>query len=129
MSSTTKKTPIDPESQRQADELQTTFDLYREYSEYERKVKEENEMRKRHMASEIARDAEHFINEIDQKEELKEQERQEMGLYILKETQETVVSKAELDNMTHEEIKSIYIKVQDSKKPWYRLLLEFLMGW
>lgn len=129
MSSTTKKTPIDPESQKRADELKTTFDLYHEYSEYERKVKEENEMRKKHIASEIAKNANTFIEEINKKEEIKEQERQEMGIYILKETQETIIKKVELDNMTHEEIKSIYVKVKDSKKPWYKLLLEFIMGW
>jgi hypothetical protein len=129
MSSTTKKTPIDPKSKEYADSLQTTFDMYRELSDYERSIREEDNAKKRLIAKEIELMGEKFINEIDTKHALKEEERQEMVDYIIHNTQQTLVMKRDLDHMTYEEVKSIYIKAQDTKKPWYRLLLEYLMGW
>ena len=103
--------------------------MYKALSDYERSIKEESNQKKSAIAREIARMGEVYMEEIDEKFEIEEEERQEMVDYIIHNTQQTLVKKRELDNMTHGEVKSIYIKVQDTKKPWYRNLIEFLMGW
>lgn len=129
MSSTTKYPLIDADSIKANDELETTEQLYRGLSDYERSIKDENDSKKRLVADEIARMGEHFIDEIDTKEQLKEEERQDMIEFIVSTTEQKLVKVSELNNMNHEEVKPYYLKAQDHSKPWYRLMIEFLMGW
>lgn len=128
MSSTTKRTPIDKESQEYLDTLMTTPQMYRALSDYERSIKEENDVKKRMIANEIAAMGDIFIQEIDEKHELIEEERLDMIEFIIQTTKEELVPAKELRNMSHDEVKSIYVKAQDSKKSWYQLLLEFITG-
>ena len=129
MSSTTKKAPIDSDSKEYAESLETTQQMYQALSDYERSLKDETNQKKSMIAREIDRMGEVYMDEIDEKFEILEEERQEMVDYIIHNTQQTLVKKRELDNMTHGEVKSIYIKAQDTKKPWYRSFIEYLMGW
>lgn len=129
MSSISKKQSINSKSEKETDKLQKTFDLYHDFAEYEKSIKEEGDVKKIMIANEIARMGEAYIQEIDIKQEEKEKERQEMVDYIIQTTEQTLVKKRDLDVMSYEEVKSIYIKAQDTKKSWYRLLFEFLMGW
>lgn len=129
MSSTTKKTLIDKKSQEYIDSLQTTSQMYRALSDYERAVKEENDHKKKMFAKEVANMGEVYMEEIDTKHEEIENERLDMIDFIIETTEEKLVKVRILRKMSHEEVKSIYLKAQDSNKPWYRLLIEFFMGW
>lgn len=129
MSSTTKKTPVDEESQEYIDSLETTPQMYRALSDYERTLKDENDKKKSMIAREIANMGEVYIDEIETKHEEIEIERLDMIDFIIQTTEQKLVKARDLRNMSHEEVKSIYIKAQDTKKPWYRLLIEYLMGW
>jgi hypothetical protein len=129
MSSTTKYPLIDKNSIKESEELETTEQLYRSLSDYERMVKDENDSKKTMIANEIARMGEQFIDEIDTKEKLKEDERLDMIEYIISTTEQKLVKVRDLNNMNHEEVKPYYLKAQDQSKPWYRLFIEFLMGW
>lgn len=129
MSSTTKYPLIDENSIKELAELDTTEELYHKLSEYERMVNEENDSKKMMIANEIARMGEHYIEEIDTKETLKEEERLDMIEFIISTTEQKLVKVSELNNMTHEEVKPYYVKAQDQSRPWYRLIIEYLMGW
>lgn len=129
MSSTTKKTPIDPKSKEYADSLMTTSQMYRALSDYERSIREENDIKKRKIADEISKMGNIYLQEIDDKHELKEQERLDMIDYVVGNTGQKFAKVRDLNNMSYDEIKSIYIKAKDSKKSWYRLFIEFIMGW
>lgn len=128
MSSTTKKTPIDKKSQEYLDSLETTEQLFRNLSDYERMCREENDQKKRMIAEEIASMGEHYVEEINNKHKQKEEERLDMIDYIIETTKEKLVKAYDLKQMTYEEVKSIYVKAQDSKKSWFTLLIEFIMG-
>lgn len=129
MSSTTKKTRIDPKSKEYVDSLMTTSDMYRALSDYERSIKEENDIKKRRIAKEIENMGQHYLDEIDRKNQEKENEKNEMIKSIVSLKDESFIKLSDLNEMSYDEVKSIYIKVMDSKKPWYRLFIEFIMGW
>jgi len=129
MSSTTKYPLIDKNSIKELEGLETTEQLYRGLSDYERMIKGENDSKKMMIAAEIARMGEQFIDEIDTKDQLKEEERLNMIDYIISNTEQKLVRVSELNNMNHEEVKPYYLKAQDQSKPWYILIIEFLMGW
>lgn len=129
MSSTTKKAPIDPKSKEYAESLLTTTQMYHQLSEYERSIKEENDIKKRKIASEISKMGDVYIDEIDRKHQEKENERLDMIDYVIHNTKENIIKVKELKNMPYEDVKSIYIKAKDYKKSWWRLFIEFIMGW
>ena len=129
MTVTTKKTKIDPDSQLETDSLDTTSDLYRKLSDYERQERDQTEKKKQRIAREIERMGEEFIDEIDNKQELKEQERMDMIDFIINKTEQNLVKSKVLYDMPIEEVKSIYVKAQDYDKSWVKIFFEFLMGW
>ena len=129
MTLTTKKTKIDQDSQDESDSLATTSDLYRQLSDYERQEKDQTEQKKNRIAREVERMGDQYLEEIDNKHELKEQERMDMIDFIIIKTKEDLVRSKDLYDMPIEEVKSIYVKAQDYDKSWVRIFLEFLMGW
>lgn len=129
MTLNTKKVKIDPNSKEEADALDTTSDLYRKFSEYERQERDETNQRKNRIAAQLEAMGEEMLDEIDQKHELKEQERMDMIDVIIDKTKDNLVRPKELYTMSYEDVKSIYVKAQDYNKSWGRILLEFVMGW
>ena len=129
MTLTTKKTKIDPNSQDETDSLDTTSDLYRKLSDYERIEKEQTNQKKNRIAREIEAMGDQYIEEIDTKNELKEQARMDMVDFIINKTEQNLVRTKDLYDMPYEDVKSIYVKAQDYNKSWGRIFLEFLMGW
>lgn len=123
MTVTTKKPRIDPNSQKEADELDTTSDLYYKLAEYETNQKKDR------IAREIESMGSRYLNEIDVKNELKEQERRDMIDFIINKTEQNLIKSKELYDMPIEDVKSIYLKAQDYNKSWVRIFFEFLMGW
>lgn len=129
MSSTTKKTPIDPASKEYEDSLMTTSQMYRALSDFERSIKNENDIKKNRIANEIANFGNQYVEEIEIKHQIKEDERQDMVNFIIRNKKLDMPKVREIKNMPYEDVKSIYIKAKDEKKSWYRLLIEYLMGW
>ena len=129
MTLTTKKTKIDPDSQDETDSLDTTSDLYRKLSDYERIEKEQTNQKKNRIAREIEAMGDQYLEEIDTKNELKEQARMDMVDFIINKTEQNLVRTKDLYDMPYEDVKSIYVKAQDYNKSWGRIFLEFLMGW
>ena len=129
MTLTTQKTKIDPNSQDETDSLDTTSDLYRKLSDYERIEKEQTNQKKNRIAREIEAMGDQYIEEIDTKNELKEQARMDMVDFIINKTEQNLVRTKDLYDMPYEDVKSIYVKAQDYNKSWGRIFLEFLMGW
>lgn len=127
MSSRTKKPVISAASAKEADELETTFDLYKDLADYERRVREENDRRKNRIAREIEQMGESYLSEIDEKFERKEKEKIQLVQDILKSSGKKYGDSDTLYRMPYEEVKSIYNKVLESKKSWYRKLFEFFM--
>ncbi len=129
MTVTTKKAKIDPNSQKETDALDTTSDLYRKLSDYERIEKNQTEQKKNRIAREIDQMGEHYLTEIDMKNEVKENERMDMVDFIINKTEQNLVKSKDLYDMPYEDVKNIYVKAQDYNKSWGRIFLEFLMGW
>jgi len=129
MTVTTKKIKIDPDSQNETESLATTSDLYRQLSDYERQEREQTEQKKNRIAREIERMGVQYLEEIDNKNKLKEQERLNMIDFIIDKTKEKLVRSKYLYDMSIEEVNSYYIKAQDYNKSWIRIFFEFLMGW
>lgn len=127
MSSRTRRPIISPQSMKESDELETTFDMYKDLADYERKVKEENDRKKNRIAREIEQMGESYIREIEEKVEKKENDKIELVQTILKISGKKYGDSDSLYNMPYEDVKSIYNKVLDTKKPWYRKLFEFFM--
>lgn len=128
MSTKTKSPLIDKESQEYLDSLETTPQMYRALSDYERSISEENDSKKRMIAKEIANMGDQYMKEIDNKHEIIENERLNMIQFIIQTTEQTLVPAKELRKMSYDEVKSIYVKAQDTKKPWYQLFIEFIIG-
>ena len=129
MSSTTKPTPINAESIKKAAELDTTSDLYRKLSEYERSEMEQTNRKKNMVAREMESMGEIYLNEIQVKEEEKESSRLDMIDYIITNTKDELVKPKTLYDMSYEDVKIIHLKAQDNDKSWFRLITEFVMGW
>lgn len=129
MSSTTKKIIIDPDSRKIVDELKTTDDLYRDVAAYERQIKKENERRHNVLARAIADTGDELLQEVEFKHQVKEEERIAMVEKIYNLTGEKIITVQKANNLPIEDLKPYVIQAEELGKPWYRKLLDFLMGW
>src|SRR5690242_17883710 len=112
MTTSKKKVNISKESKEEADQLKTTVELYRELSDYERMIAHENDRKKNKMARDLALNGEEYVDEIQTKFTLKEEERIKNVEYILKNaTKDKYGSSRQLYDMSYEEVNSIYTKV------------------
>lgn len=129
MSSTTKKARISEESKELIESFQTTTDLYKSLDDYMRDSNKTTQKAKERLANEIADMGEKFIDEIEQKEIARDNEKQEKITFIARKTGDLHGSKEKLYSMSYEDVDSIYIKVKESKKNWFRQIIDFLMSW
>lgn len=129
MSSTTKKTIIDPKSRKIADELETTADLYRGLAEYERQLKEEDNLKKQRLARQMYEIGDEMVSEIKEKENINNIKKAEIIEELYKLSKEELITIKEANEMSIEELNPILFKAKDLNKPWYIKFLDFLMGW
>ena len=128
MTSRTKNPPISEESKKMSESLPKTADLYMELSQFEREQKEITDRKKSSVALDIIANGEEYINEIDEKWQEKDEERMQMIEYLISNTGSKHGTSKKLYQLSHEEIKSIYDKELDNKKPWWKKLIEFFFG-
>lgn len=123
MSSTTKKTIIDPEDKRLVDAFPSTADLYREVDAQLRQFKEEDKRKKRVLVKQTLNDGEELFQEIEDKRIAKEEERVIMIEYIYKNSKEKFVTLKEAKNLPYDDIKRIHNQVVENKKPMWRKII------
>lgn len=120
MSTRSKKAPVDSESKRLVDEQLSTDDAYRELDQYIRLVKEEENARKRGLVRETIDLGEELLEEIDEKNRLKEEKRLLMIEFIFENSKEEFITVKKSTNLPYEDIEPIYNQVAEWKKPWWR---------
>lgn len=123
MSTRTKKAPIDPNSIKEMEEQLSTIELYREWDEYLRMEKDEQERKKRRFAREIVESGAELVQEIEEKNLEREEKRIELIEEIYKTANETIISLKELKDLPLEEIIPIHKKIIELKKPWWRQII------
>lgn len=123
MSTTSKKAPIDPKSKEKAENLLTTADAYRELDAYLRAVNAETSIRRKGMARNIADVGEEMVAEIEEKNKEREKKRIQMIEFIYDKSKEEFVTLKEANKLPFEEIGVIYQRVVETKKPWWRQLV------
>lgn len=129
MTSTTKKKSINLNSIDDVNKLKTTVEMYRDLSDFERSLKEDVDRKKKSIVKDIEDMGSVYLDEINKKNALKENERLNMVDYIITNTKEKLVRVKNLNNMSYDEVKNIYIRAKHTKKSWFRMLIEFTMGW
>ena len=120
MSTTSKKTIINPEDKKYVESLPTTADLYREVDQQIRIFKEEEKRRKKVLVRETVEHGEELLQEIEEKRIAKEEKRVEMIEYIYDTSKEEFVTLKETKNMPYEEVEKVYNNVKEYYKPWWR---------
>ena len=129
MSIISKKLIIDPKDTEKINELKTTTEMYQEYDEFLRKTKQEQEKKKEILANRFYRIGNEMIEEIENKREEEREERNNKIKFILKNFKNNSIKKSKLNNLNNEDLESIYIKVKESKIPWLKKLINFIMNW
>jgi len=120
MSSTTKKPIIDPKSKEEVANMLGTDDLYRALDNEMRHEKEISNIKKRRIAKEINEQGEELLYEIEEKNRKKEEQRVSMMEFIDKKSKEKFIKLEELNKLDFDEVKKIYEKVLEWKKPWWQ---------
>jgi hypothetical protein len=128
VSTTSKKPFIDPDSEEFKNSLKNTDDLYRDISEDRRRIKEDLERQKSFIVKKVFDEGENFLGDIEKKNHAKEIEKNNMVNEIVALHKNKYGKANQLYAMSHEEIKSIYVKAKESKKSFIRRLFEFFMG-
>lgn len=123
MSTTSKKAKISEESKKFTESLLTTDDEYRNLDKYLRASKDENNVRKRKLARDIASDGEKYLQEIEEKNKDRENKRMSMIESIYSNSQEKFIPLKELKQLPYEDVVDIHNKVNEWKKPWWRKVI------
>jgi len=133
MSTKTTSPKISEESRKKIENFKTTQQLYNDLDSYIRINKKTSDHAKQRVAKQISELGDDFINELEQNEEqntVKYKEYAEKVETIIKLSGSKHGTLEKLNNMTYEEIDSIYNKVLlDSKKGFWNKLFDFLMEW
>jgi len=128
MSSTTKKPKINPESTQRVEETPTTADLYLEHDRYVAFINKDSERKKMSFLRDVESNGETYVDEIDERLELEEDERIDNIEYIYKKSKDKYGTLRELNNMDYEEVKRILFKIQETEKSIWTRLFEFFFG-
>jgi len=133
MSTKTTSPKISEESRKKIENFKTTQQLYNDLDSYIRTNKKTSDHAKQRVAKQISELGDDFINELEQNEEqntVKYKEYAEKVETIIKLSGSKHGTLEKLNDMTYEEIDSIYNKVLlDSKKGFWNKLFDFLMEW
>jgi aminopeptidase N len=133
MSTKTTSPKISEESRKKLEEYKTTQQLYNDLDDYIRTNKKTSDRVKQRVAKQISELGDDFISELEQNEEQdadKYKEYAEKVETIIKYSGGKYGTLEKLNDMTYEEIDSIYNKVLlESKKGFWNKLLDFLMEW
>ena len=133
MSTKTTSPKISEESRNKIENFKTTQQLYNDLDDYIRTNKKTSDHAKQRVAKQISELGDDFINELEQNEEqntVKYKEYAEKVETIIKLSGSKHGTLEKLNDMTYEEIDSIYNKVLlDSKKGFWNKLFDFLMEW
>lgn len=124
MSTTSKRPKINEDSKNYVESLKTTDDLYRDHNQYIIEVNKVNDIRKKRFVKEIAFEGDNFIDEIEEKYRKEEEDKISKIEYIYDETNEKYGTLKELNNLSSTEIITIYNKVLNSKKSFFRKLID-----
>jgi len=123
MSTKTTKAPVDPESKRQVNEQLTTVEEYRQFDAYLRMMREDENRRKKRMAHQLGDVGEEMVTEIETKNKERERERLRMIHFINKSSGDKFLSLKDAYDMPYEDVKPIYERAIEWKKPWWRKLI------
>lgn len=133
MSTKTTKPKISEESRKKIESFKTTQQLYNDLDEYIRNNKKTTDRAKTRLAKQIGELGKEFVEEIEQDKYQEEELYKEYAgkvEFIIKTCGEKYGSLELLNNMTYQQIDSIYDKaLSDSKKGFWGILLDFVMGW
>ena len=133
MSTKTTSPKISEESRNKIENFKTTQQLYNDLDDYIRTNKKTSDRVKQRVAKQISELGDDFISELEQNEEQdadKYKEYAEKVETIIKYSGGKYGTLEKLNDMTYEEIDSIYNKVLlESKKGFWNKLLDFLMEW
>ena len=133
MSTKTTSPKISEESRKKIENFKTTQQLYNDLDSYIRTNKKTSDRAKQRVANQISELGDDFISELEQNEEQdadKYKEYAEKVETIIKLSGSKHGTLEKLNDMTYEEIDSIYNKVLlDSKKGFWNKLFDFLMEW
>jgi aminopeptidase N len=133
MSTKTTSPKISEESRKKVENFKTTQQLYNDLDDYIRTNKKTSDRVKQRVAKQISELGDDFISELEQNEEQdadKYKEYAEKVETIIKYSGGKYGTLEKLNDMTYEEIDSIYNKVLlESKKGFWNKLLDFLMEW
>jgi DNA replication initiation complex subunit (GINS family) len=133
MSTKTTSPKISEESRKKIENFKTTQQLYNDLDSYIRTNKKTSDRAKQRVANQISELGDDFINELEQNEEqdtVKYKEYAEKVETIIKLSGSKHGTLEKLNDMTYEEIDSIYNKVLlDSKKGFWDKLFDFIMEW
>jgi|GEM_PF-7131469 len=133
MSTKTTSPKISEESRKKIENFKTTQQLYNDLDSYIRTNKKTSDHAKQRVAKQISELGDDFINELEQNEEqntVKYKEYAEKVETIIKLSGSKHGTLEKLNDMTYEEIDSIYNKVLlDSKKGFWDKLFDFIMEW
>jgi DNA replication initiation complex subunit (GINS family) len=133
MSTKTTSPKISEESRKKIENFKITQQLYNDLDSYIRTNKKTSDRAKQRVANQISELGDDFINELEQNEEqdtVKYKEYAEKVETIIKLSGSKHGTLEKLNDMTYEEIDSIYNKVLlDSKKGFWDKLFDFIMEW
>ena len=133
MSTKTTSPKISEESRNKIEKFKTTQQLYNDLDDYIRTNKKTSDRVKQRVAKQISELGDDFISELEQNEEQdadKYKEYAEKVETIIKYSGGKYGTLEKLNDMTYEEIDSIYNKVLlESKKGFWNKLFDFLMEW
>ena len=133
MSTKTTSPKISEESRKKVENFKTTQQLYNDLDDYIRTNKKTSDRVKQRVAKQISELGDDFISELEQNEEQdadKYKEYAEKVETIIKHSGGKHGTLEKLNDMTYEEIDSIYNKVLlESKKGFWNKLFDFLMEW
>ena len=133
MSTKTTSPKISEESRNKIENFKTTQQLYNDLDDYIRTNKKTSDRVKQRVAKQISELGDDFISELEQNEEQdadKYKEYAEKVETIIKYSGGKYGTLEKLNDMTYEEIDSIYNKVLlESKKGFWDKLFDFIMEW
>lgn len=126
MSSRTKKPLIDKKSEEEFKSIKTTEQLYRDYDLYLQEQIEEQNRKRNKLAEALYRENNEGlgIEEVEANNRRREEERNDCIRYIIKNAEGKFCTNNELYEMDYDEVKRIYLKAQDTKKSWFRKIIE-----
>jgi len=124
MSTNTRKPKISKKSVDFVNGLKSTDDMYHDYDRYVAEINKSNDNRKRRLATEIGMNGEEYINEINDKYESIENDRITKIEHIYNLVGEKYGTLKELNKKDHSDIIEIYTKVVNSKKSFFKKLID-----